>query len=127
MNKTLSDFEKNGGTYTDVGDYYLPDLVLPPEKETRPIGIWGMRRKNYLMNHQKALFTIYSMNNTLHSHLADINEQAEDMFFRLVNDMAKAEGITEQVKAENQILWVQKINNVRNRAEEIVFKELIHI
>ena len=113
-------------TYTKVGDYYLPDLVLPPEKEIRPIGIYGMRRKKYLMNHQKDLFTIMSMNNTLHTHLADINEQAEELLFRLVNDMAKAESITEQLKAENQILWVQRMNNIRNRAEEIVNQELIY-
>ena len=79
------------------------------------------------MNHNKALFTIMSMNNTLHTHLADINEQAEAMFFRLVNDMAKAEGITEQLKAEDQMLWVQRMNNIRNRAIEIVNIELIHI
>lgn len=113
-------------TYTKVGDYYLPDFALPPEKETCTIGIYGMRRKKYLMNHQRALFTIMSMNNTLHTHLADINEQAEKLLFRLVNDMAKAESITEQLKAENQILWVQRMNNIRNRAEEIVNQELIY-
>lgn len=112
-------------TYTKVGDYYLPDLTLPPEEDTRPIGIWGRRKKEYLMNHQKALFTIMSMNNTLHTHLADINEQAEDMFLQLVNDMTKAEGITEQLKAEDQMLWVQRMNNSRNRATEIVNQELI--
>lgn len=114
-------------TYTKIGDYLIPDLALPLEKETRPIGIWGRHRKNYLMNHQKALFTIMSMDNTLHTHLADINEQAEDMFFRLVNDIARAEGITEQMKAEEQMLWVQRMNNVRNRAREIVNEELIYV
>ncbi|MCQ2470423.1 MAG: TnpV protein [Clostridia bacterium] len=114
-------------TYTRVGDYYLPDLVLPPEEDTRPIGVWGKRRKQYLMNHNKALFTIMTMDNTLHTHLADINEQADDMFFRLVNDMAKTEGITEQLKAEDQMLWVQKMNNIRNRAMEIVNEELIYV
>lgn len=112
-------------TYTKVGDYYLPDLTLPPEEDTRPIGIWGKRRKQYLMNHKKAIFTIMSMNNSLNTHLADINEQAEDMFSRLVNDMAKAEGITEQMKAENQMLWVQRMNNVKNRAEEIMYTDII--
>lgn len=125
MKKHIVD-EKTGISYTLVGDYYIPDLTLPPEEDTRPIGVWGKRRKQYLMNHQKTLFTIMSMNNTLHTHLVDINEQAEDMFFRLVNDMAKAEGITEQLKAENQMLWVQKMNNVRNRAMEIVNVELIY-
>ena len=114
-------------TYTKVGDYYLPDLTLPPEEETRPIGVWGKRRKQYLMNHQKALFTIYSMNNTLHTHLADINEQAEEMFFRLVEDMSKTEGVTEQLKAEEQMIWVQMMNNVRNRAMEFVNNELIYV
>lgn len=114
-------------TYTKVGNYYLPDFTLPPEEDTRSIGIWGKRRKNYLMNHQKALFTIYSMNNILHTHLADINEHAEEMFLRLVNDMAKAEGITEQMKAEDQMFWVQRMNNVRNRAMEIVNEELIYV
>lgn len=113
-------------TYTKVGDYYLPDLTLLPEEDTRPIGIWGKRRKQFLMNHNKALFTIMSMDNTLHTHLADINEQAKDMFFRLVKDMAKAEGITEQLKAEDQMLWVQRMNNIRNIAEEIVFAEFIY-
>ena len=126
MRYTISDFEKNGGTYTKVGDYYLPDLVLPPEKETRPIGAWGKRRKQYLMIHDKGLFTIMSMKGTLHTHLADINEQAEKMFFPLVNDIAKAEGINEQLKAEDQMLWVQKMNNIRNRAMEIVLEELIY-
>lgn len=114
-------------TYTRVRDYYLPELVLPPEEDTRPIGIWGRRRKQFLMKHNKALFTIMSMNNTLHTHLADINEQAEDMFLQLVNDMAKAEGITEQLKAENQMLWVQRMNNTRESAMEIVNEELIYI
>lgn len=127
MNKILSNFEKNGGTYTKVGDYYLPNLVLPLGEDTRPIGIWGKRRKQYLMNYKKALFIIMTMNNTLHTHLADTNEQAEDMFFRLIEDIAKAEGITEQLKAENQMLWVQRMNNVRNRAMEVVNNELIYV
>ena len=126
MRNTISDFEKNGGTYTKVGDYYLPDLVLPSEEETRPIGIWGMRHKCYLIEHKKAIFTIMQMNGTLHTYLADLNEQAGDMFLRLVKEMAKSEGVTEQLKAENQMLWVQKMNNIRNRAMEIVNSELIY-
>ena len=114
-------------SYTKVGDYYLPNLALPPEEDTRPIGIWGMRRKKYLMDHNKAIFTIMTINNTLHTHLADTNEQAEDMFFRLVNDMTRAESITEQLKAENQMLWVQRMNSIRNRATEIVNEELIYV
>lgn len=95
---------------------YIPDFTLPPEDDTRPIGVWGMRHKDYLKNHRKAIYSIMLMDNTLHSYLADINEHAEDMFFRLVKDMAKSEGITEQLKAENQMLWVQEMNNIRNRA-----------
>ena len=124
---TQSNFEKNGGTYIKVGDYYIPDLTLPPEEETRPIGIWGMRHKMYLMEHKKAVFTIMQLNGTLHTYLADLNEHAENMFLRLVKDMAEAEGVTENLKAENQMLWVQKMNNIRNRATEIVNTELIYI
>lgn len=113
-------------TYTKVGDYLIPDLTLPSETDERPIGVWGMRHKRYLMEHKKAIFTIMQMNGTLQTYLADINEQADDMFFRLVKDMAKAEGITEQLKVENQMLWVQRMNNIRNRATEIVNNEFIY-
>ncbi|HBL40492.1 MAG TPA: TnpV protein [Ruminococcaceae bacterium] len=114
-------------TYTKVGDYLIPNLTVPPEDDTRPIGIWGRRHYNYLKTSRKAVYAIMVMDNTLHTHLADINEQAEDMFFRLVKDMAKSEGVTEQLKAENQMLWVQMMNNIRNRATEIVNAELIYV
>jgi len=127
MENKISDFEKNGGTYTKVGDYLIPDLILPPEDDNRPIGIWGRRHLDYLKNHRKGLYFIMVMDNTLHTHLSDINEQAEEMFLRLVKDIAKAEDITEQLKAENQMLWVQRMNNIRNRAKEIVNNELIYI
>ena len=123
---TQSNFEKNGGTYTQIGDYLIPDLTLPPEELNIHIGVWGMRHKRYLMEKQRVTFNIMQMNGTLWEHLADIDKQAEDMFFRLVNDMAKAEGIAEQLKDENQMLWVQKMNNIRNRATEIVNTELIY-
>ena len=126
MKKHIID-EKTGISYTLQGDYYIPDFTLPPEDDTRPIGVWGMRHRDYLENHRKAIYSIMLMDNTLHSYLADINEHAEDMFFRLVKDMAKSEGITEQLKAENQMLWVQKMNNIRNRATEIVNSELIYV
>ena len=125
MKKHIID-EKTGISYTLQGDYYIPNLTLPPETDDRPIGIWGMRHRDYLKQHKKATYTIMLMDNTLHTHLADINEQAEDMFSRLVNDMAKAEGITEQLKAENQMEWVGKMNNIYNRAKEIVNNELIY-
>ena len=119
--------EKTGISYTLQGDYYIPDLTLPPETDSRPIGIWGRRHRGYLKNHRKAIYSIMLMDNTLHTHLADINEQADDMFFRLVKDIAKIEGITEQLKAENQMLWVQEMNNIYNRAMEIVNSELIYV
>ena len=114
-------------TYTKVGDYLIPDLTLPPEKEQRPIGVWGKKHKRYLMEHKKAIFTIMQMNGTLQTYLADLNEQAENMFLRLVKQLAENEGITEQLKAENQLLWVQQMNNIRNRVTEIVTKELIFV
>ena len=114
-------------TYTKVGDYLIPDLSVPPEKEHRSIGIWGKRHKRYLMERKKAIFTIMQMNGTLQTYLADLNEQAEDMFLRLVKQLAENEGITEQLKAENQLLWVQQMNNIRNRVTEIANKELIFV
>ena len=126
MEKHIVD-EKTGIGYTLQGDYYIPDLTLPPEDDTRPVGIWGMRHRDYLKNHRKAIYSIMLMDSTLHSYLADINEQADEMFNQLVNDMAKSEGITEQLKAENQMLWVQEMNNIRNRAMEIVNSELIYV
>ena len=126
MRKHIVD-EKTGIGYTLQGDYYIPDLTLPPEDDTRPIGIWGMRYRDYLKNHRKAIYSIMLMDSTQHSYLADINEQSDEMFNQLVNDMAKSEGIPEQLKAENQMLWVQEMNNIRNRAMEIVNSELIYV
>ena len=114
-------------TYTKVGDYLIPDLTLPSEKEQRSIGIWGKRHKRYLMEHKKVIFIIMQMNGTLQTYLADLNEQAEDMFLRLVKQLAENEGITEQLKAENQMEWVGRMNNIRNRATEIVNEELIYV
>ena len=126
MEKHIID-EKTGISYTLQGDYYIPDFTLPPETDNRPIGVWGRRHRDYLKNHRKAIYSIMLMDNTLHSYLADINEQADNMFSRLVKDMAKAEGIIEQLKAENQMLWVGRMNNIRNRAMEIVNSELIYV
>ena len=126
MEKHIVD-EKTGISYTLQGDYYIPDLTVPPETDSRPIGVWGRRHRDYLKNHRKAIYSIMLMDNTLHSYLADLNEQADDMFFRLVKDIAKIEGITEQLKAENQMLWVQEMNNIYNRAMEIVNSELIYV
>ncbi|MBO5021347.1 MAG: TnpV protein [Clostridia bacterium] len=116
-------FEQMGGTYTKVGDYYLPNL-LPAEKEVE-IGIWGQRRLRYLKQHRKVLYTNLLTSGKLYSHLTEIDKQAEDMFFRLVKQMAEREGVTEKLKAENQVAWVSQMNNIRSRATEIVNAELI--
>ena len=126
MEKHIVD-EKTGIGYTLQGDYYIPDFTLPPETDNRPIGVWGRQHRDYLKNHRKAIYSIMLMDNTLHSYLADINEQADNMFSRLVKDMAKAEGITENLKAENQMEWAGRMNNIYNRAMEIVNSELIYI
>ena len=126
MKKHIVD-EKTGISYTLQGDYYIPDLTLPDEDKTIKIGIWSIRHKRYLLEHKKDVVTIMQMNGTLQTYLADLNKQADDMFVRLVKDMAKSEGVTEQLKAENQMLWVQKRTNIRNRAMEIVNSELIYV
>lgn len=117
--------ESNGLWYELVEDYYLPCLKLP-EEERRPIGIWGQRRRQYLREHRKALYNTLLLSGKLDSHLADINQQAEDMFSRLVDQMAEREGITEQLKADSQMEWVSRINNIRGCAEEIVNTEIIY-
>ena len=111
-------------TYTLVGDYYLPNLVAP---ESPKVGRWGMLRFNYLRKHREALYTIMLMENTLNHHLEEIDRQAQEMEQRLISQLAQQEGITEQLKAENQMEWVRRINNIRNRATEIVNAELIFL
>lgn len=118
--------EKIGISYTLQGDYYLPDLILPAEKEERHIGVWGQRHAKYLKQNHKVLYMNLLTSGKLNSYLADIDEQAEDMFSRLVKQMTEHEGVTEQLKAKNQLLWVQKMNNIRNRITEIVNEELIY-
>ena len=123
MAKTI--FEEMGGTYTRVGDYLLPDLKLP-EEEQQPIGVWGQRHRRYLKEHRRATYTALLASGKLNSYLADIDRQAEEMFLRLVKQMAEMEGVTEQLKADNQMEWVGRMNNIRNRAMEIVKAELIY-
>ena len=123
MAKTI--FEEMGGNYTQVGDYFIPDLKLP-EEETKSVGVWGHRHKRYLREHKRATYTTLLTSGKLNSYLADIDEQAEDLFSRLVKQMAKREGLTEQLKANNQIEWVQRMNNIRSRAMEIANDELIY-
>ena len=111
-------------TYTKQGDYYLPDLKLP-EQDDREIGIWGQRRRRYLREHHKILYYNLLTQCKLIDHLADINEAAQDMYDRLVKQFAEQESVTEQLKAENQLLWVQHMNNICNRATEVVNRSLI--
>lgn len=113
-----------GGTYTTQGDYYLPDLTLPPEEE-RPFGVWAQRRLCYLKQYHKILYYNLLTSGKLHSHLADVEKEAQSLFLRLVKEYAEREGVTEQLKAENQMEWVQKMNNIRNRAAETVHADLI--
>lgn len=124
MSKTI--FEEMGGAYVRQGDYFLPCLSLPAEKENKPIGVWGQRHLRYLKQHCKVFYTNLLTSGKLNSYLTDINEQAEDMFLRLVKEMAECEGVTEQLKADNQLEWIQKMNNIRNRAMEIVSAYLIY-
>ena len=124
MTDTL--FEQLGGTYTQTGDYLLPDLSLPAEKETGNIGVWALRRKRYLKQHHKVLYYNLLTSGKLHSYLAEIEEQAQQLFLRLVKELAEKENVTEELKATDQMLWVQKMNNIRNRATEIVNAELIY-
>ncbi len=117
--------EKNGLWYEKQGDYYLPCLELPKE-ENKPIGIWGQRHLRYLKQHRKVLDTNLLTSGKLNSHLAELNKQAEDMFFRLVKQLAEKEGVTEKLKVENQMEWVGRMNNIRNRATEIINADLIY-
>ena len=119
-------FEQTGGTYTQIEDYLLPDLELPEEEKEANIGVWGMRHKRYLKQNHKVLYYNLLTSGKLNSYLVDIGQQAEDMFLRLVEQIANREGVTEQLKAENQIEWVGRMNNIRSRAMEIVNAELIY-
>ena len=124
MAKTI--FEEMGGTYVRQGDYNLPCLSLPAEKESKSVGVWGQRHLRYLKQYRKVLYTNLLTSGKLNSYLADIDEQAEEMFSRLVKQLTEKENITEKLKAENQMLWVQKMNNIRNRATEIVNTDVIY-
>ena len=117
--------EQTGISYTLQGDYYLPDLALP-EQEDKPIGLWGQRHLRYIKQYHKVRYTSLLIGGKLNGYLADIDKHAEDMFFRLVKQMAEREGVTEQLKVDNQIEWVARMNNIRSRATEIVNHDLIY-
>ncbi len=119
-----SSFEQNGGTYRMVGDYKIPNIKLPAEA-SKPLGVWGLKRKDYLMQHKRVQFNIMLMTGTLWTHLTEVDEQASDMFSRLVEQIKVNEGVTEQLKADNQMEWVAQMNNIEARAREIVNHEMI--
>ena len=124
MAKTI--FEEMGGTYTRVGDYYLPNLKLPEEEKQANIGVWGMRHKRFLKENHRVLYANLMTSGKLVASLDDIEQQATTMFLRLVKELAEKENVTEELKVTDQMLWVQKMNNIRNRATEIVNVELIY-
>ena len=118
-------FEQLGGTYTRQGDYCLPDVRLPPEEE-RLIGVYGQRRRVYLKKHHRVLYYNLLTAGTLDGHLADIEEQAQELFLRLVEQYADTEGVTEASKVHDPQSWVQKMNSIRNRANEVVMQEIVY-
>ena len=122
MVKTI--FEEMGGTYTQQGDYLLPDLQLP-EEENKPIGVWRRRHRRYLQEHKSATYTTLLTSGKLNAYLADIDKQAEELFSRLVRRMAEREGVTEQLKATDQMAWVKTMSDIRNRTIEIMNADLI--
>lgn len=119
-------FEQMGCTYTQQGDFFLPDLKLPPEEE-RPVGVWGQRRLRYLREHRPILYTNLKTSGQLRSHLADVEEQANALFLRLVKDYAASEDVTEQLKAEKPMEWVRRMNGIRARAATVVYQQTINI
>ncbi len=124
MAKTI--FEQMGGTYTQVGDYLLPDLKLPNEEKQANIGVWGMKHKRFLKENHRVLYANLMTSGKLVAYLDGIEQQATAMFLRLVKELAEKENVNEELKATDQMLWVQKMNSIRNRATEIVNAELIY-
>lgn len=123
MERFVTD-ERTGLKYELVGDYYLIAGEHEPEEE-RPIGIWGHRHLRYIKQHRKVLYLNLLTSGKLNGYLTDLDKQAEDMFFRLVKQMAEHEGVTEKLKAENQMEWIGRMNNIRSRAKEVINNELI--
>lgn len=119
-------FEEIGGTYIQVGDYLLPDIKVPAEEETEPIGLWGQRHARHLKENHKVLYMNLLTSGKLHSYLVDIDKQAEEMILRLVKEYADKQGVTEQLKAENACEWSGRMNNIQACVREVVGKELIY-
>ena len=124
MKKTI--FEEMGGTYVRHGDYLIPCLTLPEEEEQRFIGVWGQRHLRYLKEHRRRVYLNLLTSGRMNDYLADIEEQAQELFEKIVEQMKQAQGITEQLKAENQMEWVARMNNIQSCAREIVDKEMIY-
>ncbi len=119
-------FEEMGGTYHEENGYLIPDLTLPPE-EGKPIGIWGQRHLRYIKEHKRLFYVNLLTSGKLSSYLADINEQAEELFFRLVKQLAEKEGMTEELKSTDQMAWIGAMNNIQARARETVNADLIYV
>ncbi len=119
-------FEQTGGSYTQVGDYMWPDVLPAEEEKEANIGVWGMRHKRYLKQNHKVRYYNLLTSGKLNSYLADIEQQAQQLFLRLVKELAEQENVTEELKSTDMMLWVQKMNNIRNHATEIVNTELIY-
>ena len=119
-------FEKQGGTYTQVGDYMFPDLLPAEEEKKTNIGVWAMRHKRYLKQNHKVRYYNLLTSGKLNSYLADVEQQAQDLFLRLVKELAEQGNVTEELKSTDMMLWVQKMNNIRNRATEIVNADIIY-
>lgn len=123
MEKSL--FDQYGGTYRQVGDYFLPNITLP-EEETEPIGVWGQRHLRYIKQNRKMLYLNLLTSGKLNGYLADLDKQAEEMFSRLIKQMAEREGVTEKLKTDNQMEWISRMNNIRSRAIEMINADLIY-
>ena len=119
-------FEQTGGSYTQVGDYMLPDLLPAEEEQEVNIGVWAMRHKRYLKQNHKVFYYNLLTSGKLNSYLADIEQQAQQLFLRLVKQMAEREGVTEKLKADNQMAWVARMNDIRSRTTEVVNTDLIY-
>ena len=125
MKKTI--FEEMGGTYVRHGDYYIPRLTLPDEEEGKVIGVWGQRHLRYLKEHKRLVYLNLMASGRLNEYLANVDEQAENMFSRLVKEYADRQGVTERLKAENQLEWVGRMNNIRACMREVVNAEIIYV
>lgn len=121
-----SSFEKNGGTYRQVGDFKIPNLTLPPEEANIKLGKWGMLHKEYLEKHNRVFFNVLLTQGKLYQHCAEIEKQAHQIFGMLIEQMKSTEGVTEHLKEENQMEWVCRMQNIEARAKEIVYKDIIY-